>query len=350
MDVEKLGAFYLGRRYDPEGRRLLPDAILYDAKDLTTHALVVGMTGSGKTGLSVVLIEEAAIDGIPALVIDPKGDMGNLLLTFPELRGSDFRPWIDEREAARQGLTPDELAERVAEKWRSGLAEWGQSPERIARFESSVERVIYTPGSSSGVPLALLRSLGAPSPALAADEEALRERIVTATSGLVGLVGLAEDPLRSREHILVSLLLERAWSKRRDLDLPRLLEEIQSPPFEKMGAMDLETFYPRDERFRLAASLNHLLASPGFSAWREGEPLDVPRLLFTEHGKPRLAIFTLSHLSDSERKRGLSSPSCLLRPGTFRMSDAKAFQDTTPPSASRRTLHPVKSGAPATVC
>ena len=306
-NLEKLGTFYLGRRYDVEAKAssdepLLP--LLYDAKDLTTHGLVVGMTGSGKTGLSVVLLEEAAIDGIPALIIDPKGDMGNLLLSFPRLQPSDFRPWIDESEARRKGVDPDTYAAQTAERWQSGLADWGQNRRRIKKFRSSVDRAIYTPGSHAGLPLSLLGSFAAPPSDQAKDSDALRERILTAVSGLLGLLGLTgakSDPIRSREHILLSKLLEGAWSEGRDTDIASLIRAVQEPPFEKKGVMDLTSFFPSKDRRELAMQLNNLLASPSFAVWREGEPLDIHRLLYTPEGHPRHSIFAIAHLSDAER-------------------------------------------------
>src|SRR5688572_32948476 len=110
-DFEKLGLFYLGRPKTKEG------LLLYESKDLVTHAVCVGMTGSGKTGLCIDLLEEAAIDGVPAIAIDPKGDIANLLLQFPELRPEDFRPWLDPEEAQRQNLTLDQLAQAQADLW-----------------------------------------------------------------------------------------------------------------------------------------------------------------------------------------------------------------------------------------
>jgi hypothetical protein len=303
-DLEKLGAFYLGRGYDFARRGPTDAPLLYDAKDLTTHGLVVGMTGSGKTGLSVVLLEEAAIDGIPALIIDPKGDMGNLLLSFPKLRPSDFGPWIEESEANRKGVDAETYAVQTAEKWRTGLAEWGQDGRRIGRFRSAVDLAIYTPGSQSGLPLSLLRSFAAPPAAQAKDADALRERVLTAVSGLLGLLGLSgakADPIRSREHILLSKLLDGAWSEARDMDVAGLVRGIQEPPFEKIGVMDLELFFPSKDRRDLAMQLNNLLASSAFSVWREGEPLDIKRLLYTSDGLPRLSIFSIAHLSDPER-------------------------------------------------
>ncbi len=300
QDYEKLGLFFLGRPLDDSGQPL--DApLLYDARDLVTHALCVGMTGSGKTGLCLALLEEAAIDGIPAIAIDPKGDLGNLMLAFPELRPTDFRPWIEESDAARAGRTPDEHAAATAELWRKGLAESGQAPERIAKFRDACEIAIYTPGSSAGLALSLLKSFAPPPASTSADPDFLRERVLGTVSGLLGLLGIEADPLQSREHILFSLLFERAWSEGRALTLADLVGEVQTPPIERVGVLDLETFFPSKERGALALRINNLLASPGFQAWMQGEALDIQRLLWTNEGKPRIAILSIAHLSDAER-------------------------------------------------
>lgn len=298
---EKLGSFYLGREVDPATGADKPDLLLYDSRDLTTHAVCVGMTGSGKTGLCLSLLEEAAIDGIPAIAIDPKGDIGNLLLSFPELRPADFAPWVDPGEAARKGMTTEDFAAATAETWRKGLADWGQDGERIRRFRDAVDIAIYTPGSSAGRPLSVLRSFTAPSPELRSDTSALRERIASTVAGLLSLIGVDADPIKSREHILLSTLLDQAWSAGRDLDLTALIQGIQKPAFDKVGVLDLETFYPAKERLQLALGLNNLIAAPGFAAWMQGEPLDVQRLLYTDAGKPRIAVISIAHLSDAER-------------------------------------------------
>ncbi|MFK7898152.1 MAG: ATP-binding protein [Myxococcota bacterium] len=300
-DYEKLGAFYLGRPVDAETGEDRPEPFLYDSKDLTTHAMIVGMTGSGKTGLGIGLLEEALIDGVPVIAIDPKGDLGNMLLTFPKLAAKDFRPWVDEGAAARAGETPDDFAASQAKLWKDGLASWGQSPDRIKRLEASAERVLYTPGSNAGTPLSILRSLDAPPAALLEDDEALRERILSSVSGLLGLIGLNVDPIQSREHILLSTLVERAWREGRNLDMASLIHQIQKPPVERIGIMELETFFPADDRFGLAMRLNNLLASPGFAAWLEGEPLDIGHMLRAPDGRPRLSVVSIAHLSDSER-------------------------------------------------
>ena len=301
QDFEKLGLFYLGKAYDVGRRQVTPDLLLYDSKDLTTHAVCVGMTGSGKTGLGIALLEEAAIDGIPAIAIDPKGDLGNLLLGFPELRPEDFLPWVDPDEASRKGLTREEFAARTAETWREGLAAWGEDGARIARFREAVDLAIYTPGGSAGLPMTVLRSFDAPPPGLAAQPEAYRQRIASAVSGLLALLGVDADPMSSREHILLSNVLDHAWRAGHNLDMAGLIHAVQAPPFQKVGVLDLETFYPAKDRFAMAMKLNNLLASPGFAAWLEGEPLDVGGLLSTRAGKPRLSIVSIAHLSDAER-------------------------------------------------
>jgi len=301
QNFEKLGVFYLGREMDAAKNQPTDNLVLYDSKDLTTHAVCVGMTGSGKTGLCLALLEEAAIDGIPAIAIDPKGDLGNLMLAFPNLAPADFRPWVDPQEAARKGLSVDDYAARTAETWKKGLADWGQAPERIARFKESVDVAIYTPGSSAGIPLSVLQSFAAPTGALATDTSALRDRIGAVVSGLLGLLGIDADPLKSREHILLANIFEQAWSAGRGLDMAGIINAIQKPPFDKVGVFDLETFYPAKDRVELAMAVNNLLASPGFSAWMSGEPLDIQRLLFTPEGKPRLSVLSIAHLSDPER-------------------------------------------------
>jgi len=301
QQYEALGSFYLGRAVDPATGNDGTELLLYDARDLTTHAVCVGMTGSGKTGLCVSLLEEAAIDGVPAIAIDPKGDIGNLLLAFPELRPADFAPWVDAGEAARKGMAVDAYAAATAEAWKKGLADWQQDGERIRRFRDAAEVAIYTPGSSAGRGLSILRSFDAPAPELRADSAALTERIASTVAGLLGLLGIDADPVQSREHILLATLLHDAWSQGRSLDLPTLIQRIQKPGLDKIGVFDLETFYPAKERLQLAMRLNNLLASPGFAAWMTGEPLDIQSLLYTPSGKPRIAIVSIAHLNDAER-------------------------------------------------
>ncbi len=301
QDFEKLGAFYLGKLFDMNTNTLRDDLLLYDSKDLTTHAVCVGMTGSGKTGLCLSLLEEAAIDGIPAICIDPKGDIGNLLLTFPNLKPADFVPWIDSGEATRKGCSIADYAKQVADQWRKGLGEWGQDAARIAKFRDATDLSIYTPGSNAGLPLTVLRSFAPPSAAVINDADAFRECIMSAVSGLLALLSIDADPLSSREHILLSNVFDHAWRAGKSLDMAALIREIQSPPFDKIGVMDLESIFPAKERFGLAMQLNNLLGSPGFAAWTEGEPLDIQRLMYTKEGKPRMSIISIAHLSDTER-------------------------------------------------
>ena len=301
VDYEKLGAFYLGREYDSDAEAARSEMVLYDSKDLTTHAVIVGMTGSGKTGLGVTLLEEAAIDGIPAIIVDPKGDMGNLLLNFPELDPQQMVDWVDPDAAARNGMTASEYAAQMSTTWRNGLASWGQSPERISRLRDAADTAIYTPGSDAGLPLSVLKSLEAPGKEVLEDNDAMRERVSSSVSGLLALLGIDADPLRSREHILLSNVVDDAWRNGKSLDMPGLIRAIQSPPFEQIGIMDVETIFPANDRMQLAMTLNNVLASPGFSGWTQGEPLNIQRLLYTPEGKPRLAILSIAHLSDRER-------------------------------------------------
>ena len=299
--IEKLGQFYLGRIHDLETGETSAQNLLYDAKDLTTHAVCVGMTGSGKTGLCLSLLEEAAIDGIPAICIDPKGDLGNLMLSFPGLTAAEFEPWVDPSEATRRGLTVSEFAKKTADTWRKGLAEWDQGPDRITRFRNAAEVAIYTPASNAGRPLTVLRSFAAPDPEVMEDRELLRERIMAAVSGLLALMRIDADPISSREHILLSTILETSWRDGKDVDMGTLIRSIQAPSFDRVGFLDLESFFPADDRFKLAMSLNNLLASPGFAAWLDGEELDIQKLFYTSEGRPRLAVISIAHLSDEER-------------------------------------------------
>jgi hypothetical protein len=301
MDYEKLGAFYLGKRFDLAAGERTDDIILYDSRDLTTHAVIIGMTGSGKTGLGIGLLEEALIDNIPVIAIDPKGDLPNLLLTFPELRPSDFRPWINEQEGINQGLSPDEFAAAQAELWKNGLARWGQDGERIRRLRENVSFSVYTPGSSAGRPINILRSFAPPPKEVRDDSDLWRDTIRSTTTSLLTLIGVDADPLTSREHILIANILEDVWSDDRAIDLPGLIRAIQNPPFDRLGVLDLQSFFPQNDRFALSMRLNNLLASPGFAAWLEGEPLDISSLLYGEGGRPRASIFSIAHLPDAER-------------------------------------------------
>jgi hypothetical protein len=300
-DYEKLGLFYLGREVELASLATGSTPLLYDSRDLTTHAAILGMTGSGKTGLGVALLEEAAIDGVPALVVDPKGDMANLLLAFPELRPEDFASWVRPEDAERKGRSVEEHAAAEAAKWREGLAAWGQDGERIRRLRAACDVALFTPGSDLATPISILGSFAAPPAAVRDDGDLFHDRVETAATSLLALAGVDADPLRSREHILVATVLGEAWRRGSDLDLAALVAALQQPPVTRVGAMDLETFYPAKERFALALRLNHLLAAPGFDVWLRGAPMSLDALLYTPAGKPRLAVVSLAHLSDAER-------------------------------------------------
>ncbi len=287
---ELMGKFYLGRTLDPETGQATDVPLLYDSKDLVTHAVCVGMTGSGKTGLCVGLLEEAAIDGVPALIIDPKGDLTNLALQFPDLSPEEFAPWV-----------PPGEAERRASGWKAGLARWGQDGERIRRLAEAAEVRIYTPGSTAGTPISVVAAFDPPAAGVRADAELLAEAIETAAVSLLGLLGVSTDPTRSRELTLVSAILQDAWGRGESVSLTDLVGTIQKPAFDRIGVLDLESFYPAKERFDLVLALNNLLASPGFAVWRDGVPLEVGGLLFTPEGKPRLAVVSIAHLSEGER-------------------------------------------------
>jgi hypothetical protein len=301
LPPEKLGSFYLGAAYDLQSKSVTDEAINYDARDLTTHAVCVGMTGSGKTGLCIGLLEEAAIDKVPAIIIDPKGDMTNLMLQFEQLNPEDFKPWINADDASRKGKTVDEYAQAMSELWKNGLGQWGQGTDRMRLLKQSVEYTIYTPGSDSGVPINILGSFAAPKVDFDSDSEMLRERIQGTVAALLGMVGSKEDPVRSREGILLANLFEHYWRDGEDIDLAKLILGIQNPPMSKLGVFDMDTFYPEKDRFNLAMDFNTLVASPQFQYWLQGEPLDIEKIYFTSEGKPRHSIFYIAHLSESER-------------------------------------------------
>lgn len=300
-DFETLGAFYLGKQFDIATRTRRDDIVLYDAKDLTTHAVIIGMTGSGKTGLGIGLLEEALIDKVPVIAVDPKGDLGNLALRFPNLAPADFEPWVDPQQAATAGLSTAEFADKQAALWRKGLAEWGEDGARIARLQAAADVTIYTPGSTAGQPLSLLRAFVAPPASIRDDSEALQEHVDATATSILALLGIDADRISSREHILLANLLSEAWSDGRDLDLAGLIGGIQNPPFSQVGVMPLDSVFPPKDRMELAMRLNNLLAAPGFQNWLKGEPLDTASLLYDHAGKPRCSIISIAHLGDAER-------------------------------------------------
>lgn len=324
QDFEKLGSFYLGKEV---GDNNTDNLVLYDAKDLTTHAVIIGMTGSGKTGLGVCLLEEALIDNVPMIAIDPKGDLGNLLLTFPNLAPADFKPWLDASEASTQAISLDELAAQKAELWQKGLTQSGQSGQRIQTLRNQVDMKIYTPGATHGYPISLLGSLAAPPEQIKANREAYIERINATTTGLLALLDVENDEL-SREHLLIGQILQSHWDKGQNLVLEDLITFIQQPPFDKIGVMDIETVFPSKDRVKLAMQINALLASPSFVTWMEGEPLNSENLLFTDKGKAKLSVMNIAHLSDSERQFFV----------TLLLNDILAWMRTQPGTGSLRAI------------
>ena len=290
------GHLYLGGVLDTSNGERTDEAVHLEASDLTTHGVIVGMTGSGKTGLSVIMLEEALLSGVPTIIIDPKGDMGNLLLTFPDLAASEFAPWVNPADAERDGISVDELASNTATMWKEGLDGWGITPDRIKKLRDTADFTIYTPGSNSGVGLDIIGDLSAPE---GADAEALADEVEGLVSSLLALVDIDSDPLTGREHILLSNLVHRAWSEGQDLELATLLGQIQNPPIRKLGVLDLDSFYPAKDRTALVMKLNGLLASPAFAAWMQGEPLNIDNMLGQG---PKASIISIAHLSDQERQ------------------------------------------------
>ncbi|MEP6835201.1 MAG: DUF87 domain-containing protein [Gemmatimonas sp.] len=327
-DFETLGAFYLGKRFDVASRKRSDDFVLYDSKDLTTHAVIIGMTGSGKTGLGIDLIEEALIDKIPVIAIDPKGDLGNLALQFAGLSAAEFRPWVDAQQASNAGLTVDAYAEQQANLWRDGLGQWGEDASRIQRLRDAADVAIYTPGSTAGRPISILQAFSAPPAAVREDGEAFRDRVDATATSVLALLGVEGDPMSSREHILLANLLSNVWSDGRDLDLAGLIGLIQTPPFTQIGVMPLDSVFPPKDRLALAMKLNNLLAAPGFQVWMQGEPLSTANLLYGPTGKPRCSVVSIAHLNDEERMFFV----------TMLLADILAWIRTQPGTGSLRAI------------
>ncbi len=297
FDYEKLKLFYIGKEKINDEESI---PLVYKNKHLTTHAAIIGMTGSGKTGLGISLLEEAAIDNIPSIIIDPKGDMGNLLLTFPELKQQDFEPWIEEQDAQNNGMSVAELAAKTASLWENGITGDFQNKERIKKLKDSADYTIYTPGSTAGVPVSVLSSFKAPSKKVLEDTDILNQLVSSTVSSLLSLVDI-KDNTSSKEHILISSIFMNFYSQGKDLSLEELISSIVTPPFKKVGIFDLDTFFASEDRLKLALKLNTIIANPSFKSWIEGEPLDISNMLYDEDGKARVSIFSISHLNDSQR-------------------------------------------------
>lgn len=297
IDYEKLKLFYIGKEKNSDGTF---SPLVYKNKDLTTHAAIIGMTGSGKTGLGISLLEEAAIDNIPSIIIDPKGDMGNLLLTFPNLLGSDFEQWVEEQDALNNGVSLSEHAQNIANLWRKGINDDFQSPERIAKLKNAADFTIYTPGSSAGVQVSILQTFCAPPKEVLEDSDLLVSLVNSTVSSLLSLIDEKNDA-SSKEAILLGSLFMNAYTQAQDLTLEELIARIVTPPFRKIGIFDVETFLTQDERLKLALKLNAIIANPSFKTWIDGEPLDISKLLYDDAGKAKVSIFSIAHLNDTQR-------------------------------------------------
>jgi hypothetical protein len=299
--IEAPTTFYLGRRYDPESHRLIDDVVYYDSRDLTTHAVVVGMTGSGKTGLCVTLLEEAILDNIPAIVIDPKGDITNLLLNFPDLKPEDFQPWVNVDDARRAGMDLPTYAADVAQQWKDGLNSWGIVQDRLRWLQLASKYSIFTPGSDTGLPISILASLKAPRDGWVGNEELLREQIIGITTALLALVGINAEPIKDPEHVLIANIFETAWRQGIDLTLEDIILQVQNPPFDKLGAFPIDQYISEKNRMKMSMQLNNIIAAPSFQSWIQGEPLDIQNLLYQPNGRPRVSIFYTAHLNEQER-------------------------------------------------
>ncbi len=272
-------------------------ALLLPAKHLVTHAAVLGMTGSGKTGLVTVLVEEALRAGIPTLVIDIKGDLPNLLLTFPSSRPEAFRPWL-ERDG--EELSEERLGALLEER-RAALARASLTNEHIEDFVNETALRVVTPGSSAGEPLHVLSSLERRSSRWDTDPESAQSALSAAVSLVLRLLGRDPDPAKSKEHVLLSVLAERRLRLGEQADIGSLMTDLMNPPLSTIGALPINSFMKRSERQELVGALNSLLASPTFSSWREGASLDVGEWLTTKNGRTPGVVLSVAHLDDEER-------------------------------------------------
>jgi hypothetical protein len=299
--IEAPTTFYLGKRYEPREGKLTDEIVYYDSRDLTTHSVVVGMTGSGKTGLCVSLLEEAILDNIPSIIIDPKGDITNLMLNFPSMSAQDFYPWINMDDAQRAGLSPEQYAADTAQRWKDGLQSWGIVPDRLKWLSLAAKYSIYTPGSDAGLPISILASLRAPREGFHTNEEGNREKINGTVTALLSLIGKNANATEDPEHVLLANIFEFNWQQGRDLTLEDVIIQVQQPPFEKLGVFSVDQYINEKKRYKLAMELNNIIASPSFQSWIKGEPLDIQNLLYQPNGRPRVSIFYIAHLSQQER-------------------------------------------------
>ncbi len=279
---EKLELFYLGKAAATGELTLLKNS------DFTTHAAIIGMTGSGKTGLGIALIEEAMLDNIPTLIIDPKGDMGNLCYRSAAFDAADFVPWVGE-----------ERAETTAQSWKKGIESWHQDSERAARLKQ-VDVTLYTPGSNAGVSIDILSTLRAPDADLMQEADLYASVLSSTVASLLSLVG-EESDAHAKSFGFLSALIDHLWRHGGSFDFAHLIGAILLPPFERVGVLSLDQFFNQNERTRLANRFNSLIASPAFGAWLKGASLDFDTLFFDTKGNARCAVFNIAHLGDGER-------------------------------------------------
>ncbi|MBP6298717.1 MAG: DUF87 domain-containing protein, partial [Anaerolineae bacterium] len=299
--IEAPTTFYMGRRYDPQANELTDDVVYYDSRDLTTHAVVLGMTGSGKTGLCITMLEEAILDDLPAIIIDPKGDITNLLLSFPDMNQAEFEPWVNVDDARRANMSVQQFASDEARRWKSGLSDWGIVPDRVRWLRKAARYSIYTPGSDAGLPISILASLAAPREGWAGNEEFLREKINAVTTALLALIGVNAEPVKDIEHVLIANIFEFNWQQHRDVSMLDLITQVKNPPFNMLGALTVEQAIDDRKRGKLAMALNNIIAAPSFKSWTSGDPLEIQRLLYQPNGRPRVTVFYLAHLPEAER-------------------------------------------------
>ncbi|UCE28236.1 MAG: ATP-binding protein [Candidatus Coatesbacteria bacterium] len=309
-DIDEKGKFYLGKEHDLEKGETVGPEVLYKSADLTTHGFCIGMTGSGKTGLCICVAEEAALQGIPIVAIDLKGDISNLLLAFPELDDASFARWVPPAEAAKKGMTIEEYGADRAELWRKGLAASGIDGVRIKRLHDTVEFRLYTPGSDAGLSINIMSSFRCPALDWETDGETLHDKIATTVSAVLGLIGFDPDPVKSTEHVFLSNVFEYRWREKKDITFEGLIHDVQNPPFDRLGALPTDEVFAEKDRKKLALAVNNMLASPTFKYWTAGDVgLDFDEInrvavrgeIDSTARKPAVSVFYLAHLDDSER-------------------------------------------------